>query len=155
MLFDALIDELVQREIHKDKLRAQVAPREESRPNDVRPLNPKTALLLGGLMDAASTYTFLSNGSGTEGNPGVKFAEQHPWTMVPLAAGVGTGYHYLHKLLAKSKPKAADTLAGLVGGFQTALGARNFQYANEAGRTKSSADVVATLDPARPLLVRR
>lgn len=41
-------------------------PRPAHRP---APMKPETAALIGGLADAASTYTMLKRGWGVEGNP--------------------------------------------------------------------------------------
>jgi hypothetical protein len=133
-MFDPeLINQLVQRELQKDKM-AQVyaiRPEEQQAPPEVKPINPKVAMLLGGLGDVASTYWFLKNTNRKEGNPAFQYFNKKPWTVAPTAAAAGLGYNALHGFLKSKFPKVADTAAGLLGGYQTALAGHNFS--NEPG----------------------
>ena len=130
-MFDPeLINQLVQRELQKEKMAQEYAipPKEFEAPQQVTSIDPKWAMLLGGLGDAASTYWFLKNTNRKEGNPMMKHFNKNPWTVAPTAAAVGLGYNALHGLLKKTVPKVADTAAGLIGGYQAALAGNNFSH---------------------------
>ena len=126
----ALVQQLIDRELQKERMTAQVMPKQEQAPSSPKPLSPKMAMMLGGAADAASTYTFLKNGSGTEANPMFQYFNKNPWTVLPTSAATGLGYHYLHKLLKSKSPKIAATTAGLLGGYQMALGGNNMERHN-------------------------
>ncbi len=129
-MFDPeLINQLVQRELQKTKMAEEYAikPEEQQARPEVKALDPKLAMVLGGAADAASTYGFLKSKKGREGNPAFKYFNGRPWAVIPTAAAIGTGYHYLHKFLKNKNPKVADTMAGLIGGYQAALGGENVE----------------------------
>src|SRR5688572_5778516 len=103
---------------HKSKQFMDYGKKEEA-PQQVKPLDPKTAMLLGGLADSISTYHFLKTGNSKESNPLVKkLFNNNPWTVWPVAAATGLGYNALHGYLKKKSPKLADTAAGIIGGTQ-------------------------------------
>jgi hypothetical protein len=130
-MFDqSLMDELIQREIKKSTAIEEFMPKEKQPTPQTNPMDPKWAMMLGGAADAASTYNFLRNGSMKEGNPAFSYLNKSPWTVIPTAAAAGTGYHFLHKFLKSKSPKIANTLAGLLGGFQMALGGNNFEQSS-------------------------
>lgn len=144
-MFDPeLINQLVQRELNKTKVAEEYAirPEEKPAPPNVEAISPKAAMLIGGLMDSASTFNFLKRGTAKEGNPAFKYFNKNPWAVIPTSAAVGTGYHFLHKLLGKISPKIADTTAGLLGGYQMGLGGRNFQNSFDSGKDEGSMSTV-------------
>lgn len=123
----ALVEELVARELAKDRQRQIMeAPRPAPRPES-KPLSPRMAMLLGSLADSVSTYTFLKRGTGEEANPMFRFFNGHPNRVIPSAAAGALGYEALYRLIKRKKPKLADTLAGLIGGVHTQFAAENFQ----------------------------
>lgn len=144
MFEPALLQELVERELHKEKMTEQVMPKPEGKEyRPATPLSPKMAMLLGGLADAASTYGFLKSGKMEEGNPMFKYFNKAPWSVIPTAAAVGLGYNTLHNLISKKSPKAADTIAGLLGGYQMALGGSNIENTVRPEPTESGYSLAA------------
>jgi hypothetical protein len=125
-----LMDQLIHRELKQQKAIEEFMPKPEQPAPSPRPMDPKWSMLLGGAADAASTYKFLKDGSMREGNPAFAYFNKRPWTVLPTAAGVGLGYHFLHKFLKSKAPKVADTAAGLLGGYQMALGGNNMEQSN-------------------------
>ena len=122
-----LLNELVQRELTKEKQQAFMRPEAPKPSIPATPLSPKAALILGGLTDVGGTYIALKHQGARETNPAFQFFNKHPWSIAPTAAAVGLGYAGLHKLLKKVNPKFADKAAGLLGGYQMALGASNVE----------------------------
>jgi len=92
-----------------------------------KPLSPKMALLLGNAADSASTYTFLKAKMGKERNPAMSFFNEKPWTVIPTGIAANYGYSKLYDMLHKRKPKIADAIAGLVGGWHGALAGNNME----------------------------
>ena len=125
-----LMDELIQRELKQTKAIEEFIPKPPEPSTPPTPLSPKMAMLLGGAADAASTYGFLKQGGMREGNPMFQHFNKNPWTVLPTSAATGIGYHYLHKLLKSKAPKIANTAAGLLGGYQMALGGNNLERQN-------------------------
>lgn len=149
----ALINELVQRELQKGRPAQEYAirPEEAPKPLDITSLGPKAAMMLGGAADVASTISFLKRGTGKEKNPAFQYFNDHPMTVLPTAAAVGTGYHYLHKLLSKKSPKLANTIGGLLGGYQMGLGGRNFEntFNQQEGRKERQSSYVGVTEALR------
>lgn len=129
MFGQELIDQLVQRELQKNKMAQTYAikPEEQQAPVAPTTLSPKLAMLLGNLGDAASTYGALKSGNGQESNKTFGYFNKHPWTVLPTAAATTLGMTMLHKALSRMSPKVADTVAGLQGGFQAAAAGNNLE----------------------------
>lgn len=126
-----LMQELVNRELAAqtldEKRRADIAPESHSAaPAGMETTSPMKAMLLGQALDSASTYAFLKQGRH-ESNPALQYMNKSAASVIPSAVAGGAGYALLYKALHKSHPKAADTLAGLLGGYHMALGASNLE----------------------------
>lgn len=130
----ALTQELLQREMDKEDTQKRFATPPEAAPSPVTALSPKMAMLLGQAADSASTLHFLTKKDpGHEANPALQFFNKSPLTVIPTAVAGNVGYGLLHKLLSKVSPKAADTAAGLLGGYHMGLGASNMQSKRNGG----------------------
>jgi len=142
-LNDAMLNELVQREIAKEDRAARFAPRPE--PNGsipVTPLNPALASVGGAALDAISTYRFLKNGTGTEGN--ALYAHGSPLSTAAIGAATGP---LVYLLLKQTAPALAKLWGAQVGAHQLGLGALNFDASND----RSSFDKLnQKLDPTTP-----
>ena len=123
LLDNKLIDEMVKQQMRQEKFDP---PRDAKAPEKSKTIGPKTALLMGSLADSASTYAFLKRG-GKEANPALQYFNSKPWSVIPTAAAGAAGYNALHGLIKRKSPKIADTLAGLLGGYHTALAGSNMQ----------------------------
>lgn len=125
--FDELLDELVAREVSKERKQTTMRPlpEKQSRPGGPT-LSPKMALILGSLADSASTYAFLKQGR-REANPALQVFNKRHETVIPMGAAGAVGYSLLYDLLAKRSPRMANTLAGLLGGYHGALAGNNLQ----------------------------
>jgi hypothetical protein len=146
MSIDALAKELMAREVNErpaqfDKrpaLDLGLPPR-----SDVTPINPEAAALMGGLADAASTFSFLKRGTGVESN--AMHQQGDPLktaASVAIAALLGSGgRHILRKM---GHPKIADLIAGAMGGQQMGLAAQNLQSDLRGGFTQASDDAVTS-----------
>ena len=127
-----LFDEMIKRAVEKNPdlpgVEPEVSPLDQARQSKPQGdgLSPKQALLLGSLADSASTAGFLARGR-EEGNPALQVFNKRPWTIAPAAVGGALGYNLLHKLISKKAPKVADTLAGGLGAFHTALAGNNIE----------------------------
>jgi hypothetical protein len=134
---NALMRELIDREVAKDMSRERqqrlLQPSSESAPQTPTTLNPLQALLLGSLADSASTYAFLKQGRREE-NPALQYFNARPWSVIPTAAAGAVGYKALYELMRRKSPRTADTLAGLLGGYHTALAAANTENFQQSHR---------------------
>lgn len=125
---NALIDELVAREIAKGDKHELLKPLPES-PHPAKsgpPMSPKKALILGSLADSASTYAFLKQGRH-EGNPVLQMFNKKHESVIPMGAAGAAMYSALYELVKKGSPRTANTLAGLLGGYHGALAGNNIQ----------------------------
>lgn len=126
---DDLIQELVKRQVEEQQMQERFAPRADAPSPEQTTMSPDKALLLGGMADAASTYSFLKRGTGREDNAVLNnlLGGQAQQALPTAAAAFGTtmGALLLKKLIAKASPKVADTLAGGLGGYQLTLAGGN------------------------------
>ena len=98
------------------------------RGQDVSPMNPYLASLLGGLADTASTYAFLKRGTASEDNALVAGLADKPGQMAGMGAAVNVALPLLLKhTLGKAHPKIAEALAANQGALQMGYGAINTQ----------------------------
>lgn len=143
---DKLIAELIKRQMDEQEMAERFAPEPSPSVPELSTLTPKQALLLGGLGDAASTYTFLKRGKGVEGNAMLAFTKNKPLPTAMGALGGTLSALALHKLLSKKYPKLADTLAGGLGAYQMGLTSENFKndVVDSAGVTNSMLSDVIT-----------
>jgi hypothetical protein len=153
-MFDQeLINQLVQRELQKEKAAETytIKPEEQPAPFNPTTMSPKMAMMLGGAADVASTLSFLKRGTGKEKNPAFQYFNKNPMAVLPTAAAVGTGYHLLHKLLSKKSPKLANTIGGLLGGYQMGLGGRNFEntFNQQEGKKERKSSYVGVTEELR------
>jgi hypothetical protein len=103
----------------------------------VTPMNPYMVSLLGGLMDTASTYKFLTDGSNLrEDNALVAGLSKSPGKMALLGVGANLAMPLLWKKLAKKYPKLGEALAANQGALQFGYGALN---TSRQGPTSSDA----------------
>src|ERR1035437_8069641 len=86
---------------------------------------PELLALLGGGLDAASTYKFLKDGSGSEDNPMNHWAGKAPAGTAVGVASTAMGQALLRAALRKKWPKVADAMAANQGAESLALGATN------------------------------
>lgn len=131
LISQALVDELVKRQIAEEKF----TPRDNNgTPTQPTPVSPMLALLAGQLADTGSTYAFLKTRSRPEANPALQFLNRGAAEKVlPLGAAGALGYLTAYKLLHRNHPGLANILAGLVGGYHGALAGNNVEH--EAGNS--------------------
>lgn len=122
---NALIDELVKRQIEDEQQAQLFAPRPQSPPQRPSEMSPETLALLGGLADAASTYTFLKQGAGTESNAMYRPLKNKPLATGLAVAGTALGAKGLRHLFRKKAPGLVNALAANQGAMQLGLGAAN------------------------------
>ncbi len=117
-----LANEMVRRDRERAALTQAYNPPAEPR-NEMDALSPETVHLLGGLLDAGSTYAGMKMGKGREGNSMVNaVANQSPeMTGLTVAGGV-LGSKLLAHLIRKKSPKVADALQANLGAQQMGLG---------------------------------
>lgn len=117
-----MVNRAVQKELTKPKfdMHSQV-PQD----NPSYQISPETAALLGGMVDAGSTYSFLKRGTGTEGNPILSPFHNHPLGTAAGVMGMAYGGKLLRDLLRKKSPGLADALAGNMGAAQMGTGLTN------------------------------
>lgn len=137
----ALAEELLARQL-QDNPRQFDAPQPMDLGLEVGPspttLGPEKAALIGGLADAASTYTFLKRGSAREANAMWKGLDNHPAATALGVAGGALGFQALRALMRRMGMNGvADTLAGNQGGYQMGLAANNLQMTS---RKRGSSD---------------
>lgn len=147
-----LMQELLHREMDKEDQTKRFATPAEAAPSPVTSLSPKMSMLLGQAADSASTLHFLTKKKPMkEMNPALQFFNKSPMSVIPTAIAGNLGYGLLHKLISKVSPKAADTTAGLLGGYHMALGASNMQpKRNGVGAYRNAVDKL-TIDGKRKL----
>lgn len=88
-------------------------------------LTPDRLATIGGVADAASTYAFLKQGSGAEGNAMLGFAHNSP-TKTALGALAGLGLSKAATaLLRRISPSAANAVAANLGAMQLMYGVGN------------------------------
>lgn len=115
-----LLDELVQREIQKDKTRARFSSPAPTSSLPVHPISPLQAGLSGAALDGFSTYKFLHDKSGTEGN---KMMQGMGPKMTGLAVGLVNPL--VHYAVAQKWPKLANLLRAQEGAQQMGFGGEN------------------------------
>lgn len=132
---------LMERELAKDPNQFKQKPLPTG---DSGGMSPQTLATLGGLVDAASTYTFLKRGTHNEGNPMINMISGGSPEMGGLAAlgGLAASKGVTH-LIGKKWPRVADAIAANLGALQLGYGTHNFAktFNRQAGDpNKSSAD---------------
>jgi hypothetical protein len=106
---------------------------------DVEPINPELGAVVGGLADAASTFSFLKRGTGKEGNAMWNGAKNSPGkTAAGVAASSLAAAGLRHLLRKKGHGKLADLIAGIMGGQQVGLAAQNAHHDSRGGFNSSS-----------------
>ena len=124
---EQLAHELMQRELDRPALSRDWLAQPKAPRNEMKPLNPEVAALLGGAADAVSTYAFLRAGVGTEGNPMYRGLKQHPLKTGLAVGAAGLGYSALRNLLRKAGAEPlADILAVTQAAQSLSLSADNF-----------------------------
>lgn len=123
-LSDAMLRELVQRELVKERATQRLAPEQAGTdaPSAVTAINPALASVGGAALDAISTFRFLKNGTGYEDNK--LYAHGSPLATAAIGASAGP---LLYLLLKRASPKLASVIGSQVGAHQLALGAENLR----------------------------
>jgi hypothetical protein len=136
-----LLNTLVAKELAKDKERARFEASAPTSSIPATPLSPVKSMLLGAGLDGASTYNFLHNKQGHEGNA--------MWQgMSPAATGLAVGLvgPALHYGLSKISPKIANLVSAQMGARQFGLGGENFY--NSSSERSGDERVNQKLDPS-------
>ena len=98
------------------------------------PIGTEKAAMIGGLADAASTYSFLKRGTGVEENAMFGGAQNSPAKTALGVAGSAVGMMAARALLRRTGFKRlADMLAGTQGAHQIGLAAQNAHYDSKGG----------------------
>lgn len=116
-----LIDEIVKRKILEEEYKGKT----ERSPVTPTSLNPTIASLLGTGSDAATTYKFLKDGSGTEDTKMYSGLNNDPLKTSLAVAGSGLGGLLLSKLIGKKFPKLGESLLGGMAGYQMSVAGHN------------------------------
>lgn len=146
MFEPALLQQLVQRELAKDKLRSSFETSAPEKPIGVSPLPPKVASILGGVMDAAGTYYMLKTGKQTEDNKLLSGLNNHP-EGVGAVAGLSTlALQPLFDLLAKRWPGVSKAVQSNLGALQLGYGTANFGNDRRAARDVYSEAVTSNIN---------
>lgn len=124
----------------QDSVQRTAFPRERpaiipqrTRSHQATPLSPPLTSVMGGLLDAASTYAFLKRGNKTEDNRFVSGLSKHPAALGALGAVSTLAIQPAFKRLGKKWPRFAKALQANQGALQLGYGAGNFQ--NSRGLT--------------------
>lgn len=116
---------LMQRELEKNPEQFKIKQErlvDRSEPG----MSPHTLATLGGLLDAASTYTFMKRGTHKEANPIIRgLAGNNPELTGLTSLGGLLATKLGTKLVGKKWPKIADAIAANLGAEQLGLGAQN------------------------------
>lgn len=105
---------------------------------DVRALPPGLVQMLGGLLDAGTTYQFMRDPRYGESNPAARMLGDSPAAVGGSALAGLAAAVIARKLLARlGHPELADTLAGGLGGYQIGAAANNALTDDSADRTPS------------------
>ena len=138
----ALGEVLMQREMTRDPEQFNTARPKfdlglQSGPDMGNPMSPESAATIGSLADAASTYSFLKRGTGTEGNAVMQHLGQHPEGTALGLIGTGLAMKAGRHLLRKGgMPRLADILAGVQGGNQIGIAAQNMRLGSGEGNSE-------------------
>jgi hypothetical protein len=98
------------------------------------PIGTEKAAMIGGLADAASTYSFLKRGTGQEENAMFGGAKNSPLkTALGVATGAAAGMGARALLRKMGFKRLADMLAGTQGAHQIGLAAQNAHYDSKGG----------------------
>jgi hypothetical protein len=128
---DPLFNEMIQRAVQQEMQRQAAAlppawhsDTPASAPNT--PLSPTAALIGGGIADAASTYAFLKQRTGTEDNAMFGGMNNSPAGVASTLLATTAGAYGLKKLLDHfGLKRLTDVVAGNLGSTQAALAATN------------------------------
>src|ERR1035437_10164139 len=101
---------------------------------------PELLALLGGGLDAASTYKFLKDKSGTEDNPMEQWAGKGPAGTAVGVASMAMGQALMRAALRKKWPKLANAMAANQGAESMALGVQNLNIYREPQGDTSAAE---------------
>lgn len=138
----ALAEELLKRELEKnaDFGREKLFSLGMDASQGMIPLTPDQALLLGSLADAATTYTFLKRGKGTESNALIGFTKNHPEATAAASLGGTAASMGVKKLLERAgHKKLADMIGGGLGGYQFGVAMNNLDATSRSGFGGSTA----------------
>lgn len=132
-----LIDDLVQRQIRQNEQKQQ----EAQQPAEGHDIDPSLLAVLGGVADGASTYNFLRQGSGVEGNKMYGSLNGSPLKTGLSVAATGLAGVGIAKLLAKKFPKIANAMLANQAATQIGYAGKNISPDMLNGhRTSSSTE---------------
>ena len=115
---------------------AFLRPRAAERRLQIEPLPPGVVSLAGGLLDAASTYTFLKRGTAREDNALIQALARSPEATGLAGVGLALALQPARRLLARKWPRVADILSANQGALQLGYGAGNLD--DEPGKSSDS-----------------
>jgi len=128
----ALAQQVLLRQMAEADAASRVMPSGPLVPNRSQPMTPLASGerlgLLGGALDAASTYAFLKRGTGHEAN--AAFANHSPAATALLVGGEAAGTSALRSLFRRHVPATtplADLLATMQGAYQIGLAGNNLR----------------------------
>lgn len=98
---------------------------------EMTPLSPRMAAWLGGLADAASTYHFLRQGTGTEGNALMRGVQSPNKALVGALGGFAATQGLLAALRHIKRP-VADAVEANLGALQLGYAANNMNSRSAA-----------------------
>jgi hypothetical protein len=143
---EAFAQELMVRELRRRPGLFAPAPKFDLRlPRgvEVKPLHPEALAVVGGLADAASTYSFLKRGTGVETNAMYLGLNNSPAKTAAGVAGGTAAMMAARALLRKlGMSRVADLIAGAQGSHQIGLAAQNAQYDAAGAFPAGSEDIV-------------
>lgn len=144
-----LMNEMVQRELQKERLTQQVMPHTKS--EQPTPNNRLANLMGTQLFDAITTDMFLSGKHASEANPVGKLLVKNPAVMYGTKAGAGLLLNWLANKIEKSgHPKVADGFEKAATGVAGMIGLNNLGLVRKGSRPRTlsvSSHTTGTVEP--------